>query len=274
MSQRDSAAASPSNLIADLARLGVQPGATIIVHASLRAIGQVEGRAAGVIRALDAAVGREGTLLMVLGAKDDWAWVNERPEAERAGLLADAEPFDPVRTPAQEDVGVLAEILRQTPGTCVSDHPEGRFGARGARAEALLRDVPWNDYYGPGSPLERLLDVGGQVLRLGADTNTATVLHYAEYLANVPHKRRVRRHRRVLGASGPEIRVIECLDDSDGIVDWRDEDYFSLVLEAYVASRTVARGRVGNAESELLDARDLVDFGSEWMTAHLGRRAR
>ena len=114
----------------------------------------------------------------------------------------DAEPFDPRTTPAQEDVGLLAELFRTTPGTVVSDHPEGRFGARGRRAAELMADVPWHDYYGPGSPLERVVEAGGSVLRLGADTNTVTLLHYAEYLAHVPDKRRVRRHRRARRPAG------------------------------------------------------------------------
>jgi aminoglycoside N3'-acetyltransferase len=104
------------------------------------------------------------------------------------------------------------------------------------------------------------------VLRLGADVNTVTLIHYAEYLADVPGKRRVRRHRRVFGASGPEIRVVECLDDSDGIVEWRDGDYFGRILADFLASHPSPRGRVGGASSELIDARALVAFAAAWMT--------
>lgn len=262
----------PTDLTSDLERLGVRPGALLMVHASLRAIGPVEGGARGVIAALDDAIGPNGTLMMVLGAADDWAWVNTRPESEREALLADAVPFDPLGTPAEPDVGVLAEIFRQTPGTVVSNHPEGRFAARGACAGALLADVPWDDYYGPGSPLARLVERGGQVLRLGADTNTTTLIHFAEYLADVPNKRRVRRYRRVLGAEGPEIRVVECLDDSDGIVDFPGQDYFSLILHDFVASHSVRTGKVGRAASELVDGPALVAFAAGWMTSHFGDR--
>jgi aminoglycoside N3'-acetyltransferase len=132
-----------------------------MIHASLRAIGAVEGGAAGVAQALDAAVHPGGTLLMILGARDDWAWVNERPEEERPALLANAEPFDYLSTSADPDVGVLAEVFRTTTGTVVNDYPEARFGARGPMAQALLTDVPWNDYYGSGSPLARLVQAGG-----------------------------------------------------------------------------------------------------------------
>ena len=263
------ARSTPAQLCDEMRRLGVTPGEVLMVHASLRRIGPVEGDAAGIIAAVDAAVGADGTWLMVLGARDDWSWVNEHSEDAREALLVDAEPFDALTTPAQEDVGLLAELFRTTPGTVVSDHPEGRFGARGRRAAELMADVPWHDYYGPGSPLERVVEAGGSVLRLGADTNTVTLLHYAEYLAHVPDKRRVRRHRRVLGPDGPEVRVIECLDDSLGIVDWHGEDYFSLILADYMAAHPVARGTIGGAMSERLDARDLVDFAARWMTQHL-----
>ena len=252
----------------DMGRLGVSAGDILMVHASLRKIGPVEGGADGIVAAIDRTLGPEGTWLMVLGADDDWHWANDLPEEDRAALLVDAEPFDPLVTPAEEDVGVLAEVFRTTPGTLVSDHPEGRFGARGRRAAEFVRDVPWDDYYGPGSPLARLVDAGGSVLRLGADPNTVTLIHYAEYLAHVPDKQRVRRHRKVLGVDGPEIRVVECLDDTLGIVDWPGEDYFSLILAGYLATHPVGRGTVGSAPSELLDARSLADFAARWMTGH------
>src|SRR5206468_2444777 len=118
-------------LAGDLRRLGVAVGDLVMVHASLWVVGSVEGGAVGVIVALEAAVGAGGTLLMTIGARDDWAWVNGHPEEERAALLAGSEPFDAATAPADPDNGVLAEVFRTTPGTVVSDHPEGRFAARG-----------------------------------------------------------------------------------------------------------------------------------------------
>ena len=253
------------DLVGDLRRLGVAPGDVVMPHASLRAVG---ARAEAVIAALDEAVGPAGTLLMTIGARDDWAWVNKRPGGERAALLAAADPFDAATTPSDPEIGVLAEVFRRTPGTVVSDHPEGRFGARGARAAELIADVPWDDYYGAGSPLARLVEWGGKVLRMGADIDTVTLIHHAEYLATVPGKRRVCRMRRVRTAGGPVLRTVECLDDSDGIVDYPGPDYFGVILESYLATGAARRGRVGNAPSELLDARAVVEFAAGWMTEH------
>ena len=260
---------SVRSLVEDLRRLGVTAGDLLMVHASLRAVGPVDGGADGVLDALEGAVGTDGTLMMTFGARDDWAWVNERPESERAALLVDAVPFDALVAPADPDVGVLAEVFRTRPGTRVSDHPEGRFGASGRLAEPLVVDVPWDDYYGPGSPLERLLHAGGRILRLGADLDAVTMIHHAEYLAPVPGKRRVRRHRLVQGRAGPEIRVVECLDDDNGIADHPGEDYFAVLLREYLATGRASTGLVGGATSELIDGGDLVEHAVAWMTEHL-----
>lgn len=241
-----------------------------MIHASLRAVGPVAGRAQGLISALDEAVGRDGTLLMNLGARDDFDWVNRYPEAERAALLANTPPFDYLRTPADPDNGVLAEVFRQMPGTQVNNHPDARFGARGKWTSHLLAEPPWNDYYGPRSILERFVDLNGKVLRLGADLDTVTLLHYAEYLAPVRTKRRVRRHHLVLGSNGPEVRAVECLDDTDGIADYAGGgDYFASLLVDYLETGAGSRGLVGNARSELLDAPHLVRFASDWMGRNL-----
>ena len=175
-------------LAADLNELGVEPGMLVMAHASLRRIGPVQGGAAGVVEAIDRALGPDGTWLMVLGSSNDHDWVNERPEEERAALLADAVPFDHLRTPVLPEVGVLAEVFRTSPGTLVDDNPEGRFGARGRLAHDLLDGLDWDDYYGPGSALDRFVAAGGKILRMGANPDTTTVLHHAEYLCEVPDK--------------------------------------------------------------------------------------
>jgi aminoglycoside N3'-acetyltransferase len=252
----------------DLEALGVRAGDLVMVHASLRRLGlaSIRGGAELLLDALDSAVGESGTLMMVLGTQYPMDWVNERPVEERAALLAGSEPFDYLRAPAMAEVGVLAEVFRRRPGTSVSDNPSGRFGARGAMAEALMTDVPWHDYYGPGSPLDRLCASGGTILRLGPNPDTVTALHYAEYLAELPEKRRTRWDYILPGRGHVWV---ECLDDSRGIADWGGEDYFALILKAYLATGRAASGLVGRAEAELIDASDIVRFGARWMEANL-----
>jgi aminoglycoside N3'-acetyltransferase len=203
---------------------------------------------------------------MILGAEIEHDWVNSLQEAERIKLLEDAPAFDPRETPAYREVGTLAEMFRRREGTLVTDNPCGRFGAHGPRARELLEGAPWHDYYGPNSPLERLCKGGSKILRLGADLDSTTALHLAEYRANVANKRRVRRHYRCMSVDGAVTRVVECLDDSNGIVDWPGEDYFATILRDYLATGRAGRDLVGQAQSELIEAEDFVAFGAEWMT--------
>jgi aminoglycoside N3'-acetyltransferase len=137
----------------------------------------------------------------------------------------------------------------------------------GPAAAALLEPQPLDDYYGPDGPLERLCEMGGAVLRLGADVDTVTLTHYAEYLAAVPAKRRVERRYERAGAG--EI-VVSSLDDSDGIAEWEPGDYFGQILVDFVAQARAGVGPVGGCVAELLDAREFVAFATEWMERELG----
>lgn len=243
-----SEATSSIVLVEQLKALGLGPADVVMTHASMRQVGAVEGGAKGLIEAQLAAVGAEGVLLMVLGADEH-------------------QPFDALRTPVDiADMGILAEVFRTYPGVRVSDHPTARFGAIGTRAEALLEPMPLHDYHGPASPLERLCQLKGRVLRLGADPDTVTLTHYAEYLADVPNKVRVR--RRYVRADRGEI-WIESLDDNDGIADWPHGDYFEQIYLDYRASGAVRRGVVGRCNAELFEAENFVAFAVQWMNREL-----
>jgi aminoglycoside N3'-acetyltransferase len=266
-------------LTAQLAALGVAPGDLLMVHASLRKMGLGRSRFGPggtelLLDALDEAVGPDGTLLMVLGTHYGMDWVNGHPVGAREALLAGSPPFDHRNAPVLPEVGWLAEAFRRRAGTLVSDNPSGRFGARGAGAAALVAGQPWIDYYGPGSPLETFCGRGGKVLRLGADPDTVTLLHYAEYLADLPVKRRTRWDYVIAGANGQPAHVwIECLDDLNGIADHEGEDYFASVLRDYLALGRHREGPVGAARAELIDATDLASFGARWMEKNLAAPA-
>lgn len=229
----------------DLRSLGVQKNEALMVHASLRKVGPVEGGADALLDALLGSVGPGGTLLMALGAD------------------ADA-PFDALTSPAERDMGILAEVFRRRTATRVNDHPAARFGAHGARAVELLEPTLLHDYHGPGSVMARFTDMKGMVLRLGADTDTVTLTHWAEYLAKVPGKRRVRR-RYVRADSGEQW--IESLDDSGCTFGWGEEDYFSQIWWAFLQSGQVRTGPVGQCTAEIFPAAPFVDFAVGWLEA-------
>ncbi len=230
-----------------LVHLGVRAGDVLMLHVSMRRLGPVEGGADGLIDALRASVGNAGTLVMVLDADPD-------------------EPFDPDTTPVDvEDMGIVAEIFRRR-ADHVNDHAAARFAAIGPDAQALLEPAPLHHYFGHGSVLERLVGARGRVLRLGADLDTVTLTHHAEYLADVPDKRLAR--RRLVRADIGE-QWIESLDDSHGIVDWPHGDYFPQILVDFLAAGHARLGPVGRCTAELLDAQPFVAFAVGWMHENL-----
>ncbi len=168
-------------------------------------------------------------------------------------------------------MGVLAEVFRQRPGTRVNDHAAARYGALGPDAAELLEPVPHNDYHGPGSVLSRFAGAGGRVLRLGADLDTVTLTHWAEYLAAVPDERRVR--RRYVRADSGEC-WIEGLDDSNGIAEWKGGDYFPQILVDFLAAGHARSGRVGSCAAELFEAAAFVEFAVEWLETILAPNIR
>ena len=237
-----------ATLTKDLRNLGLAPGQVVMVHASLRKLGPSDLGARGVIEALLHSIGKHGTMLMVLGAVPDV-------------------PFDALHTPVDvKEMGVLAEVFRTFPGVKLNDHASDRFAAVGPHASHLIDDPPLHDYLGPDSPLDRLVECDGFVLRLGADMDTVTLTHLAEYKAKLPHKRRVRRRyeRADIGE-----QWIESLDDNQGIVDWPCGDYFSQILIDFLASGAARVGQVGSCTAEFFKAAPFLAFATRWMEANL-----
>src|SRR5690606_13358908 len=117
-------------------------------------------------------------------------------------------------------------------------------------------------------------ECGGWILRLGADPDTTTLTHLAEYLADVPDKIRVRRAYR---RSSDEIVWVDSLDDCDGFVDEkRDETagYFSQVLFDFLDEGRVSRARVGGCDAELFRADEFLTFAIQWLERHFAARQK
>jgi aminoglycoside 3-N-acetyltransferase len=109
------------------------------------------------------------------------------------------------------------------------------------------------------------------VLLLGAEFDSLTLLHYAENLARVSPKPVVR-YRAPMLVDGRSTWVeMEEFDSNQPVGDWRGESYFELIPRAFLASGKGASGKVGSAQSCLLDANDLKEFAVAWLESHLSR---
>jgi aminoglycoside 3-N-acetyltransferase len=254
-----------TGIISDLLRLGVAPGQVVMLHASVKAIGWVVGGPDTALQALLDILTPDGTLMMMVGMEDPPYHLPEWSAEKQEAYLQEYPPFDPATSRADRRYGILTEYLRSRPGAHRSGHPESSFAAVGRLAKWVTEDHPLNYGYGSGSPLAHLCEAKGKVLMLGAPLDTITLLHYAEFLADVPNKRVVRYRMPVLREGRRVWIVLEEFDTSRGIVDWQGEDYFPIIAREYLSSGKGASGIVGAAESHLLDADELVKFGVGWM---------
>lgn len=260
-----------SRIVRDLAALGIQRGDTVMVHEAVSQIGWIVGGPEVVLDALEESVGPEGTILKYVGSEDGLYDVASYPPEAREAYERECPAFDPLRTRGTRQFGLLAEYIRSRAGSHRSSHPDSSFAAFGRRADWITADHPLQNGLGPGSPLDKLVQAGGKVALLGSPLDTTTLLHLAEYLADVPNKRRVH-YRAAILREGQRVLVdVSELDSSNGIARWSGgDDYFAAIVSAFLAEGRGRSGRVGYASSHLLPAGELVTFGARWMEQNLG----
>ncbi len=249
-----------ADLLNDLRRLGVKPGMTLIVHASLRAIGRVVGGPVAVILALEEAVGLEGNVVMPtqteqLCAPEEYGG---DLEAEEIRIIKEHLPvYRPDLTPTSH-MGFIAETFRKQSGVLRSAHPHMSFAAWGADAETLTSGHALDDALSETSPLGRIYDKDGRILLLGAPTDSNTSLHLAEY-----------RQRNTFVQ--PKIWDVKL--EIDGEACWttyrdinNDSDDFGALFDDFRRDTGwVRENKVGSAVSFLIPQRQMVDYAEHWM---------
>lgn len=249
--------AGRSRLRADLERLGLRAGTTVLVHASMRRVKPDAGGAATVAAALLDVLGDNGTL--VVPTQTAWnsttspqfkAATEGMTEAEVAKYLSDLPAFDPRSSPSA-GVGALAEYVRTLNGAVRSAHPQTSFAATGRLAAALMTRHDLDCLLGDRSPLAALYRADAQVLLLGTGYDSATIFHLGEWRAS--DRRRPYRCKTAAG-------WVEFED-----LPYDDFDFARLGARFETETGLVAHGAVGSASALLFPARAAADFAERWV---------
>lgn len=278
-------AVTRSEMVGDLRALGVRPGGVLMVHARVSALGWVVGGTGTVVLALLDALGPDGTLIAYAGWEDDPYGMASWPAHWRAAYEADLPAFDPATAEAVHANGRLPERIRTWPGAVRSRQPEAGIVAVGAEAGWITADHPFDDPYGRGSPLAKLVEADGQVLMLGAPLDTLTLLHHAEATARVADKRRVVYRMPLLEEGRRVWREFRDIDTSTGAFPYERvaaeivatpgvasaEEAFGAIAWQALAAGIGRGGPVGASESVLFPAPALHRFAEGWMEARFGR---
>ncbi|MBT7453974.1 MAG: AAC(3) family N-acetyltransferase, partial [Gemmatimonadetes bacterium] len=221
------------DLVKDLQSLGVAKGMDVMVHSSLSKIGEVPGGGATVVEALLDAVGASGTVLA--------------PSFNHKA----AQVYNPLTTPTTN--GAIADALWRHPRAVRSMHATHPVAAIGARADRYCDQHLHAGVWAEESPIGQLVHGDGYLLALGVTHWTTTAYHVAE--CSMP-----------CGCIDP-FGNIDQVVGADGDV----EEIWGLAFRSAACPVQISpkldsaldrrglqqRGKVGEAECELVRAQDL-----------------
>ena len=230
-----------SNLLKDF---GLKPGDTLMVHASLRSLGEAMP-ADTVIAGLRRALGPLGTLAM--------------PTLSYDIVTPESPLFDTVETPSC--VGSLSEAFRLQQGVVRSLHPTHSAAAIGPRTPDLLAGHEWDTTpCGEHSPFARLHRLGGRILFLGCDLSVNTQMHALEEQFMPDYLLRDRPVDFVLtDARGRQVTSSVRCHSFEGYRQRYDQ------LEALLPPESIKRGQLLAADCMLVDAQAAWDAGYQAM---------
>lgn len=253
---------SRAELADDLRALGLSPGDTVMVHASVRSVGDIAGGPDQIHLAIKDAITESGTLVMYASCPAHYDEVGRgvHPGSIERELLDKLPAFDAQSARAARDNGTLVEFFRSYPGSLVNDHV-ARFVVWGAHARHLISEQPWDFAFGRGSALERFHELDGKILLIGCDHDTVTFLHYAEHILDVPDLRIATFEVPVLENGVRVWKEMKEVDTSGAGAhpNWPDR-FFAQIVNAHLAKTHNRGGRIGHAHSFLFDAKGLLGF--------------
>jgi aminoglycoside 3-N-acetyltransferase len=236
-------------IAADFVELGVRPGDSLLVHASMRAVGPVEGGADTVINALLDVLGPEGTILVPAFNEANKLPANLMDPLARS--LADSSDF--IEGPSRSQVGIFATRLFDREEVSRSLHPTLSFAAIGPNAAFLTESTPFHYPLGSNSPLARLHQINGNILVVGVNHAANSAVHLAENWVDAPYARRKALVRTIDGAMEEMEGSPEC---SNG---------FSKIEPVLRQARILRSGYIGNAASQRMSIQHVVSMAMEMM---------
>ncbi len=242
-----------AQLVEDLQNIGLTAGSNVLVHSSLRAVGQIEGGAETLLQAFKDVIGTEGTLLVptfTFAHSDPAGWRDAPRTSDALREMREMVPvFDAATSPTMTRwLGVFPEIVRRQPEAKRSNHPVVSFAALGANAEFLTQNAPFHYPLGSESPLARLHQLDGYVMLIGVPHTVNTSLHLAEVWSQVPY---IHRTATLKTASDDWTVMLGSPECSDG---------FGKIEPLLRQSRLLRHGYIGNAPSQLMRQRGAVSM--------------
>ena len=254
-----------ASLCDDLIRIGLRAGDTVMVHAAMSKVRPLLNGPDALSNAILDVVGPEGTILVYTS----WDSVHDDLLDDDGRVLPEwrdhVPGFDQQASRAVRMNGIIAEFVRTMPGARRSANPGASVAAIGKLADWITSDHRLDYGYGEGTPLSKLVEVGGRVLMVGAPWDTMTLIHHADHLANIPDKITIRIEVPLAGPYGTEWHFMQEFETGDPVHKALPDNYIEQIATAYVDSGGGRQGMIGAAPSLLVDAPPMLAFAIRWL---------
>ncbi len=232
-------------LVEGFTDLGVEKGDTLLVHSSYKSFGPVDGGPQTVIRALEAALGAQGTLIMPTFNFD----------------FNKGEPWDVRTTPSK--MGVLTELARLDPRARRVFHPFYSFAVLGRHAERL-GSLRYKSAYERNSVFGKLRDLDGKIMVIGLSyNNSMTFFHHIEQMEGVDYRFLKQFTGQVTDENGRTYT-----DTFEMLVRDLDKGVMTMVdpMGALMEQAGIIKvGRIGEADVKLMKANEVYAFTAREM---------
>jgi len=225
--------------------LGVEEGDVLLVHSSYKSIGEVDGGPQTVIRALEAALGADGTLIMPTFNFD----------------FNKGEAWDVRTTPSK--MGALTELVRKDSRAQRVFHPFYSFAILGKHAQ-LLGSLRYKSAYERNSVFGKLRDLDGKIMVIGLSyTNSMTFFHHIEQMEGVDYRFLKQFTGEVTDENGNTYTdTFEMLvrDIVKGVI--TEVDPMGALMEE---AGVIKSAKIGGADVKLMKANEVYEFTAREM---------
>ena len=239
-------------LVEALHEAGVAPGDSIMLHSAFEDQHGFRGSVEEAIDAFLKAIDPNGNLLMV----------SLPYRSSSLEYLSGLKRFDVRKTPSA--MGLLSEFFRRRANVVRSVHPTHPIVAAGPRSEWFVEGHEHCLYpCGPGTPFEKLLQVGGKVVFFNVPFVYFTFFHYLEHYVSsgldFPLYHEPAFDVPVIDSGGNDIVVRTMAFAKAAIARRRFE-----VLEAWLwRHRVIRKTRIGASTLLIVDLRDVMQAVEE-----------
>ena len=236
------------DLINSISRIGILPSDTLLIHSSMKAIGEVEGGADTVLDAFIDYLEDDGLLIF---PTHTWEQIDDEYNV-----------FNPMTEPSC--VGLLSNLFLKRPGVIRSLHPTHSVAALGkdvtlytAGEESFDTPCPRDGCWG------KLYDRKAKILFLGCGLNKNTFLHSVEEWNQIPNRLMKKpRQLKIITPDGKEMdRPLHSHYFPGGDVSFN----YDKMLGPFLHNKVVKKGIIGDAESFLCDAIGMAKITTKYL---------